>query len=108
MAAHLNENVKSHLSMVSEVSRQVPELQCMVEQQRKQIEALTSHVQALLASEMNSGTLTTLQAAPSPVFIPPPDFVMADFVKHKKDDDTWFSPTFYSHIRGYIQAMYQC
>ena len=106
MAAHLDENVKRHLSMVSEVSKQVPELQCMVEQQRKQIEAMMSvmnqqhtRVEALVTA-LNQAC-PDLPKPPSPVFIPPSDIVMTDFEKHKKDDDKWFSPPFYSHIGGY-------
>ena len=96
MPAHLDENVKQHLSMVSE---QVPELQCKVEQQRKQIEALTTHSQALATAIKPGGLIT--QAAPSPVIIPLPEFVMTDFVKHKNDGVGWLSPPIYSHIGGY-------
>ena len=96
MPAHLDENVKRHLSMVSE---QVPQLQCKVEQQQKQIEALTSQVQALATAIKPEALIT--QAVPSPMFIPLPNIVMTDFEQHKKKGDSWYSPPFYSHIGGY-------
>ena len=106
MAAHLDENVKSHLLMVSEISRQVPELQCKVEQQQKQIEAMSplrsqqhTRVEALVTA-LNQA-YPDFPKPPSPVFIPPPDIVMSDFAKHKRDGDWWDSPPFYSHIGGY-------
>ena len=37
----------------------------------------------------------------STVFIPPFEFVMTDFRKHKREDVQWLSPPFYSHVGGY-------
>ena len=34
-------------------------------------------------------------------FIPPLDFTLRDFEKHKKDGDIWYSPPFCSHTGGY-------
>ena len=33
--------------------------------------------------------------------IPPVDFIMPNFEQHKKNNDVWFSPPFYTHHRGY-------
>ena len=87
MQEHLDGNVQSHLTMVSE-------------KQQEQIQLLTQQVSAL-ASALNQVGAGSLTQPPPPVFIPPPDIVMTDFEKHKKDGDSWFSPPFYSHIGGY-------
>ena len=34
-------------------------------------------------------------------FISPPDIIMTDFERKQKDDESWFSPGFYTHIGGY-------
>ena len=36
-----------------------------------------------------------------PVFIPPPDIIMTDFERRKKNNEHWFSLAFYTHIGGY-------
>ena len=41
-------------------------------------------------------------------FIPPLNFTMMDFEQHKKDDDDWFSPPFYSHTGGYKMCLRGC
>ena len=33
------------------------------------------------------------------------DFVMNNFDQHKKDQDVWMSPSFYSHPRGYKMCL---
>ena len=79
----------------------------VVEQhQQKKIEAMVSvmnqqqiRVEALVKA-LNQAC-PDLPNPPSPVFIPPPDFVVTDFEKHKKKGDSWYSPPFYSHIGGY-------
>ena len=37
----------------------------------------------------------------STVFVPPFEFVMTDFRKHKHENVQWLSPPFYSHLGGY-------
>ena len=41
----------------------------------------------------------------APIFVPPPDIVMTEFEKHKEAGDSWFSPSFYSHIGGYKMCL---
>ena len=90
MQTHLEENVKVHLNKVSHT------LLYKIEQQQKQIVALMS---ALTQVALD------VQKPLDPVFVPPPDIVMTDFEKHKKADDRWFSPPFYSHIGGYKMSL---
>ena len=119
MQGHLNGNVQNHLTMVADMTSdlqdknntqkemieeqegRIEELNGKSNTQEKKIQSLTQQV-SVLASALNqllgTGSLTQ---PPSPIFIPPPEFVMTDFAKHKNDDDTWFSPPFYSHIGGY-------
>ena len=115
---HVSENVKTHLSMVStvvgdkieehkkltaEIEQQdatnkdtIKELQTTVEQQQKQIVALMS---ALTRVALD------VRKPLAPVFVTPPDIVMTDFEEHKKADDAWYSPPFYSHIGGYKMCL---
>jgi len=39
------------------------------------------------------------------VFVAPIEFVMTDFVRHKKDNRQWLSPPFYSHLGGYCLCL---
>ena len=103
MQDHVNENVKAHLAIVStvveekveeqqELKANIEELQGTVEQQQKQIVALMSALTRVAQD---------VQKPLTPVFVTPPDMVMTDFEEHRKADDTWYSPPFYSHIGGY-------
>ena len=111
MQEHLDGNLQSHLTMVSErmvamedknitQEKKIEEQEEKVEKQQEQIQSLTQQV-SVLASALNRLSAGSLTQPPSPVFIPQPDLVMTDFEKHKKNGDTWFSPPFYSHIGGY-------
>ena len=39
--------------------------------------------------------------ATKPIFNPPPDIVMNEFERLKKEDERWLSPAFYTHVGGY-------
>ena len=82
MQFHVDSSVKAHLQMVATHAKK----------QEKQIEALIAQFHQLM---------TLQQQTKSPVFIPPPIFIMTSFEQHKKNDDIWLSPPFYSYIRGY-------
>ena len=89
MQTHVDENMKVHLSKVSCT------LKSTIEQQQKQIVALMSATQVAL----------DMQKPLAPVFVTPLDIVMTDFEEHKKADDKWYSPPFYSHIGGYKMCL---
>ena len=92
MQSHVESSVNAHLQLVAAHDK----LQTKrIEQQEKQIRALTSQVCLLK---------TTLQS----VFIPPPIFTMSNFKQHKNDKDRWFSPPFNSHFLGYKMCIGVC
>ena len=124
MQGHLDGNMQSHFTLVSEMTsglqdeitelkvksttqqEKIEEQERMIEgladkssTQEKKIQSLTHQVSAL-ASALNQVGGSLKQPA-SPVFTPPPDIVMTDFAKHKENGVRWFSPPFYSHIGGY-------
>ena len=84
MQSHVDSSVKAHLQMVATHAKL----------QEKQIEQLEEKV-GVLTAEFN------LRSTALEVFIPPPVLTMTNFEQHKKNDDKWFSPPFYSHIGGY-------
>ena len=111
MQDHVSENMKTHLFMVSTVAEEkieeqnarivqqdstIKELQATVEQQQKQIVALMSTLTRVVQD---------VQKPLTPVFVTPPDMVMTDFEVHRKADNAWFSPPFYSHIGGYKMCL---
>ena len=78
---------------INEQGSFIAEQQCTIKQQQNEIEALI---------------LVLSQALPKPikpVFIPPPDFVMANFEEHKTSEELWSSCPFYSHIGGYKMCL---
>ena len=36
---------------------------------------------------------------------PPVDIIMDDFEQHKRSDDIWYSPPFYTHLGGYRMCL---
>ena len=118
MQEHLDGNMQSHLTMVSEMTsglqdeiieltdkndtqeERIDTQEERINTQEIKIQSLTQQV-SVLASALHQVGAGSLTQPPLPVFIPPPDLVMTDFEKHKNDDDTWYSPPFYSHIGGY-------
>ena len=58
-----------------------------------------------LESKLNDLILAFTQHAPKPAFIQPPQIVMYDFEKLKKDGTRWYSPPFYTHIGGYKMCL---
>ena len=37
--------------------------------------------------------------------VPPVDIIMDDFEQHKKSNDEWYSPPFYTHLGGYRMCL---
>ena len=58
-----------------------------------------------LEVELNSLKLALNTIAPKPVFIPPPDIVMNEYERKRKEDERWFSPAFYTHVGGYKMCL---
>ena len=96
MQGHLEDSAQSHLSMVS---GKMSSLQEQNQALAFQLNALTSVLYSTM-SQCETLPRLVLPTPPFPVFIPPPDIVMTNFEQHK-NDDSWFSPPFYSHIGGY-------
>ena len=74
----------------------ITDQQCAVNQQQKQIQALISAL---------SQVALVVPKPHTPVFIPPPDFMMTNFEERKKSNDLWYSCPFYSHIGGYKMCL---
>ena len=59
-----------------------------------------------LRAELADLKLAFTKITPKPVFNqPPPDIVMTDFERKQKQNKTWFSPGFYTHIGGYKMCL---
>ena len=86
MPAHMKEGMEAHLSLVS---KKVPELEKTVQQQGDFISAL----------------MVKLQLGIEVAKVPPVDILLDNFEDHKKKDDAWWSPPFYSHIGGYRMCL---
>ena len=103
---------------IEQQEKRIEQQEKRMEQQEKEIETLIDQVHQLSSTlqekqteqvqkEQQETQIETLAAqvhqlaAMLQVFTPPPVFTMTNFKQHKKDDDQWFSPPFYSHIGGY-------
>ena len=87
MRAHLRVAVESHLSLV------------MKELQRMRVK---------LGEKPANDEAARKETPPSPSLLynlTPVQFSMTNFSEHKKADDTWFSPPFYSHVNGYKMCL---
>ena len=88
MPSHISENLENHVSLQQKM---LVELQTAVTQYKRENqelrEALTTY-QRMLEGVTHTGTL-------------PFEFTMTEFEQHKRDNDRWFSPPFYTHTHGY-------
>ena len=68
------------------------------------IDALATHGKTT-NSQLRVLSLALTKIAPQPIFIPPPEIVLKRFEQHKKNNERWFSPSFYTHIGGYKMCL---
>ena len=85
MPAHLRDSIVAHVSLQAACySNTISELQAENKQLKQQVAKLTSDLQALQVS--------------TPFC--PVEFTLTDFEEHKRVDDSWWSPPFYTHPNG--------
>ena len=123
MSAHMKEGMEAHLSLLSLV---VPNLQMLVQQQgdlikqmrdqskqdRDQIKQDRDQIkqQGDLMKQQGDqikqqGDQIKHMANQIKQTFSPVDIIMDDFEKHKKSNDAWFSPPFYTHLGGYRMCL---
>ena len=122
MSAHMKEGMEAHLSLLSLVAQEVPKLQTVVQQQtdlvKKQDDQLKQQGdqmkqqgdQMKLMADLikQQGDLikqmeNRIKQLEKP--LPPVDIIMDDFEQHKKSNDIWYSPPFYTHLGGYRMCL---
>ena len=80
MQKHLDENKDVHLKMTAS--------KC------KDLEAKLTDTKLALA-----------KMAPKPIFNPPPDIIINEFERRKKESERWSSPALYTHVGGYKMCL---
>ena len=85
MSAHMKESMEAHLSLLSLA---VPKLQTIVQQQGDLMKQMTQQMKLQMRR-----------------LVPPVDIIMDDFEQHKKSNDEWYSPPFYTHLGGYRMCL---
>ena len=91
MQTHLDENMKVHLTAVFQYVQH--KTISNDEYYRRQMDTVTL-------------VLNLVKHKPSaPVFVPPPDMVLASFEKHKRQGDHCYGSPFYSHIGRYKMCL---
>ena len=58
-----------------------------------------------LGTQLANLMLAFTKISPKPLFIPPPDIVMANFESKQKGDERWYNPPFYTHVGGYKMCL---
>ncbi len=91
--AEWRSRIEEQDAKLNEQGSVIAEQQCTIKQQQNEIEALILVLSQALPKPIN------------PVFIPPPDFVMANFEAHRISENLWSSRPFYSHIGGYKMCL---
>ena len=111
MSAHMKEGMEAHLFLLSLV---VPNLQTIVQQQGDLIKQMRDQNKQDRDQIKQQGDQIKQQGDQikhmanwikqpfPPVGI---DIVLDGFEKHKKSNDIWFSPPFYTHLGGYRMAL---
>ena len=116
MQQHLNENVSSHLLLITQDFQQklslkdntISQLEATVTKQQEEIKSLRVRVDQ--RSEQSSDLVVSLTTAvhrlEKTVYgLPPVEFVMPDFLQHKANNNQWFSEPFYTHREGYKMCL---
>ena len=112
MSAHMKEGMEAHLSLLSLVAQEVPKLQTVVQQQadliKKQDDQLKQQmkqqrVQMKQQADQMKQMANRIKQLEKP--FPPVDIIMDDFEPHKKSNDIWHSPPFYTHLGGYRMCL---
>ena len=122
MSEHLANSVQYHLSIMSkqcsDLSQMLPrEFRSQIE---KKMESKDTEIKSLkLKLKENDDEISLLRAKvasledelddikidcfnlKSAIFIPPFEFLMTEFRKHKLNQEQWLSPAFYTHFGGY-------
>ena len=117
-SAHMERYVGQHLELLGEIvlsmhsemekkNAQINYMERKMKQQDDALKALTQQLQSL------TGILRPDERSYPPTqnstpFIQPPDVVVPSFDKHKRNDEWWFSPPFYSHVGGYKMCAGVC
>ena len=122
MLEHLSSSIQEHLCLVSKhclhLSKSLPmEFQTQMEEKMKSQDIDIRFLQAKLKESEDEMSLLQGKVASledeindvksdclhltSVVFVPPFEFIMTEFRKHKNESLQWLSPPFYSHIGGY-------
>ena len=113
MPAHMKESTETHLSLVAQVSKDVPKL---IQEQRDQIKQQSVEINRLWDQVNKQADLIRQQGKVLveqsdqeitlfPNFTPPATIVMDDFEEHRTKDKYWYSPPFYSHVGGYKMCL---
>ena len=89
MKEHMDSNTKQHLDTLASFTKSL----------HKEVHTLQSQYHLL------SLTISDLQSETIPTCIPLPEFHMGDFERMKRDNKSWYSSPFYSHIGGYKMCM---
>ena len=103
MSAHMKEGMEAHLSLLSLV---VPTLQTIVQQQGDLLKQMRDQIkqQGDQMKQMEN-RIKQLEKTFPPVAV---DIIMDDFEQHKKSNDFWYSPPFYTHLGGYRMGLNVC
>ena len=111
MPAHVKESMEAHLLMIMQEVRQQRKRNCQLEDCMKQQELLNKQQGDQIKQQgdqiKQQGDLIKQQgehiAAILKVsnIVPPVNIVMDEFREHRQNDDTWYSPPFFSHVGGY-------
>ena len=68
------------------------------------LEAVSMYARSM-KDELTALQIAFTQIAPKRVFVPPPDMVIKNFEKLKKEKTEWYSPAFYTHVGGYKMCL---
>ena len=123
---HLLENTHNHLMIVStqctQLMKQLPrdfnqtihqelaardaeilKIQDQLNQRDQEVKQLKARLQAV--EEDLDDVKSDCHVLKSTVFVPPVEFVMTDFTRHKRNALQWLGPPFYSHLGGYCLCL---
>ena len=58
-----------------------------------------------LEAKLTDTTLALAKMVTKPIFNPPPDTIVNEFERRKKESERWYSPAFYTHVGGYKMCL---
>ena len=98
MPAHVKEDTEAHLSLLAQ---KVPKLEDQIRLQGEQMKQQGDQIKELIEGLGRQDKILKVLCVTTSQAVPPVEFTVENIERLMDNNDTWYSPPFYSHLGGY-------